>query len=75
MDLRFDRNRVKVLHGVFAEEVESNLVFLLKSNVFNTQRAAADCISLIFTLLIAHTQSQFINQVGADTEHIILLAL
>lgn len=61
-------NFVVVTDGVFTQEVKLHdvlltFIFWIKVDVFNSQRAAADCVcSLPLLLLITRSQSQLVNR-------------
>jgi hypothetical protein len=66
--VRSHLDSVKVSHRVFTQEIKCNFITFTYFDVLYAERAAADRVSFIITLLITNTKSEFINQISADSE-------
>jgi len=71
MNERQHAHSVQVSHRILTQEVECDHGVFLDPDVLDAKRAAADRVSFVLTLFVAHTQSENIDQVGADTELVV----
>ena len=62
-DLVGHRNAIVVTNRVLAEEIEDDGVGRAERDVLELQRAAADCVCLVFTLLVAGSEGELIDEV------------
>ena len=65
-DLLVDLDTVVVPDGVFAQEVEGDVIFafvVLERDVLATQRTTADGVRLVLALLVTRTKCESVNKV------------
>ena len=65
-DLLVDLDTVVVPDGVFAQEVEGDVIFafvVLERDVLATQRTTADGVRLVLALLVTRTKGKFVDEV------------
>ena len=62
-DLSVYLDLLVVPDGIFTKEVEGDQVRRLQCNMFASQRTTADCIRLIFALLITSTKRELVDEI------------
>ena len=69
-----DLDGIVIPHGVLTQEIEGDLIFAVsQGDVLDAQGAAAHSISLIFSLFIANSERQLVDQVRSNSELSVLM--